>query len=89
MGGRPATVGAVARDESAKAWELRGAWAAQTPVVLSLSERCDPRRVEGKVQHVAVTDVFAVVAGTHVPMIDVMAVHRPHFSQVDSTGAGA
>jgi len=79
----------LTRSETAKAWELRGAWAARRVVVLSLSERCEPRRLEGKVDHVAVTDVFAIVAGTHVPMVDVLAVHRPHFSQVDSNGAGA
>lgn len=75
-------MGRVARPESAKAWELRAAWAKQAVVVLSLSERCDPRRLEGKVQHVAVTDAFVICDGWHVPMCDVLAIHRPHFDQV-------
>jgi hypothetical protein len=75
-------VGRVARSESAKAWELRGAWAKQSVVVLSLSERCKPRRLKGKVERVAPTDAFVVCAGWHVPMADVLAVHRPHFEQV-------
>jgi hypothetical protein len=75
-------VGRVARPESAKAWELRTAWAKRREVVLSLSERCEPQRLQGKVDAVAATDVYVIVAGTHVPMIDVLAIHRPHFDQV-------
>lgn len=71
----------LTRSESAKAWELRTAWAKRRVVVLSLSERCEPRRLEGKVDAVAATDVYVIVAGIHVPLMDVLAVHRPHFEQ--------
>ena len=72
------------RREPETAAELRDAWVHRRPVVLSLSERCEPRRVEGCVRFVAVTGAFVVVefdGPLHVPMIDVMAVHRPHFTQ--------
>lgn len=71
----------LARPESATARELRDAWVARRVVVLSLSDRCEPRRLEGLVRSVAVTGAFVVVDGWHVPMADVLAVHRPHFEQ--------
>lgn len=73
----------VVRPVSAVAWELRGAWARtpRRPVVLSLSERCTPRRLEGRVEKVAATNAFAIVDGCHVPLEDVLAVHRPHHTQ--------
>jgi hypothetical protein len=37
----------LARPESATARELRAAWLARRAVVLSLSDRCEPRRLEG------------------------------------------
>jgi hypothetical protein len=62
-------------------WELRGKWARQEAVVLTLSEHCNPRRLEGLVDHVATTGAFVVVDGWHVPTEHVLAVHRPHFTQ--------
>lgn len=62
-------------------WELRAKWATRQDVVLSLSERCDPRRLEGQVNSVAPSGAFVVVDGWHVPMEDVLAVHQPHYTQ--------
>jgi hypothetical protein len=62
-------------------WELRAKWATRQPVVLSLSERCKPRRLEGLVNRVAPSGAFVVVDGWHVPTEDILAVHLPHFTQ--------
>jgi hypothetical protein len=68
--------------ESQIAWELRGCWAGFREVGLSLR---GGRRIRGYVTHVAVTDAFALVwDGTgdiHVPLVLVLAVHRPHFHE--------
>jgi hypothetical protein len=79
----------LVRRESEMARELReefwAGWRAgpQRDVVLTLSERCEMRRLEGRVKHVAVTGAFVVVTDAegdwHVPMCDVLAIHRPHF----------
>lgn len=69
------------RPEQSIAWELRGAWAAHKPVVVTLSPRCLIDRVEGLIEHVAVTGAFAVIDGWHIPCVDVLAVHKPHYSQ--------
>jgi hypothetical protein len=82
-------VSALQRAESAIGWELRGALAAHRVVRLVLSERCDGvaanelgiRLLEGRVQRVAATDAFCVVQGRHVPLSDVRAVVKPHYSQ--------
>lgn len=73
----------LVRPVSAIAWELRAAWA-RTPrpiVVLSLSEHCTPRRLTGRIDRVAATDAFIVIDGWHVPLDEVLAVHRPHHTQ--------
>lgn len=62
-------------------WELRAKWATRTPVVLSLSERCVPRRLEGLVDKVAPSGAFVICDGVHVPTGDILAVHLPHFTQ--------
>lgn len=62
-------------------WELRAKWATRAEVVLSLSERCDPRRLEGRVDRVAPSGAFVIVGGWHVPIEDVLAVHLPHYTQ--------
>lgn len=62
-------------------WELRAKWATRQEVVLTLSERCQPRRLEGRVDRVAPSGAFVVVAGWHVPMGDVLGVHQPHYTQ--------
>ena len=76
----------LVRPISAVGWELRGALASRRPVVLSLSERCTQRRLEGRVNGVAATDAYCVVQPhdeppLHIPLEDVLAVHRPHFTQ--------
>jgi hypothetical protein len=79
----------LSRPESAVGWELRGAMITGRPVRLALSERCDgilvnpdgQRILEGRVQRVAATNAYCVVQGRHVPLSDVLAVHRPHFTQ--------
>jgi hypothetical protein len=63
------------------AWELRGHWAARRRVVLALSERCIIPRIEGYVEHVSPTGAVAYVEGWHVPLADVLAVSRPHFTE--------
>jgi hypothetical protein len=74
-------VSTLQRPEVATTWELRAAWAAGRRVVLTLTDRCVTERVEGIVEHVAVTGAFAIVDGWHVPLGDVLAVHRPHHTQ--------
>lgn len=69
------------RPEAATAFELRTAWAKAKPVVLTLSDRCIVDRIEGKVEHVAVTGAFVLIDGWHVPIVDVLAIHRPHHTQ--------
>ena len=58
-------------------------------VVLTLSERCEPRRLEGRVKRVATTGAFVIVTDAtgdwHVPVVDILAVHRPHFDQNGKT----
>lgn len=81
----------LVRREAETAAELRDAWVHRRPVVLSLSERCEPRRLEGRVRFVAVTGAFVVVeydGPLHVPMMDVLAVHRPHHTQNDQPWKG-
>ncbi len=67
----------LVRPTNAIAWELRTAWAQNLRVSLSLDERCQPRRLEGKLTRVAPTGAFAVIAGFHVPTDAILAVHRP------------
>lgn len=67
--------------EAAAAWELRGAWAAQREVVVTAGRW----RVRGFVAHVAPTGAFAMVWDgrdeVHVPLAQVGAVRRPHFTE--------
>jgi hypothetical protein len=72
------------RPESAIAWELRGHWASGKPVVLTLTERCIVRRIEGRVERVAVTRAFAICAGWHVPLAEVLTIRSPHHSQKEA-----
>ena len=59
--------------EATKAERLRTAWALGDDVVVTLSERCAPiRRLEGRVQQVAVTGAFAIVDGWQVLLEDVL-----------------
>lgn len=69
------------RSERATAWELRTAWASGRRVVLTLSERCIVRRVEGRVERVAVTGAFVLINGWHVPTVEILGVAQPHHSQ--------
>jgi len=61
---------------SAKAWELRGAWATGHRVSVSLDVAELPR-VEGHVARVSATDAYVVITGRHIPLDRVLAVHRP------------
>lgn len=69
------------RSEREVAWELRARWAERSPVVLTLSERCMIRRVEGRLSQVEATGAFVVLDGWHIPVADILGVARPHFSQ--------
>lgn len=71
----------LARSEQGIAWDLRARWAAHKPVVLTLSDRCMVKRVEGIIEYVAVTGAFVIVDGWHIPCVDVLGVTAPHFSQ--------
>lgn len=72
---------ALVRDEQAIIFELRTVWAKQLPVVLILTKRCQIRRIEGKVERVAATGAYVIVAGWHVPREDILNVLRPHYTQ--------
>ena len=74
--GRSAGSVALVRPLRATAWELRGAWALGRRVSVTL-EDADSQRLEGVVRSVAATGAYAVIAGTHVPLDRVLAVHRP------------
>jgi hypothetical protein len=73
--------GVLERPEQATAWELRTAWATRRRVVLTLSERCIVRRIEGTVERVAVTGAFVEINGWHVPTVEIFGVSSPHHSQ--------
>lgn len=75
---------ALERPEQSTAWELRTAWAKRSPVVLTLSERCMIRRLEGRVTRVAVTGAYVVIEDWHVPTVEILGVASPHHSQVES-----
>lgn len=66
---------ALVRPVNSIAWELRGAWAGGRRVSLSID--ADVERVEGHVSKVTASGAFAVVAGLHVPLDRVLAVHLP------------
>lgn len=67
---------ALERPVATIAWDLRTAWAAGWRIAVSL-ERSDRDRLEGCVSHVSATAAFVTVAGVHVPLDRVLAVHRP------------
>jgi hypothetical protein len=71
---------------TAKAWDLRAAWAAGWRVSVTL-ERGEFQRVEGIVTRVAATDAFARIGGRLVPLDHVLAVHKP--SRLGDSTAGA
>lgn len=76
---------AVLHDAEQKfAWELRGHWAARRRVALALSDRCMTRHIEGYVERVSPTGAVAYVNGWHVPLAEVRAVSRPHFTAAAS-----
>ena len=71
----------LARQEQTTAWELRGAWIESKPVVLTLTERCMIRRLEGLIEYVSVTGAYVMIDGWHVPTVDILGVLKPHHSQ--------
>jgi hypothetical protein len=86
----------VARRESAAAWDLRSAWAARRPVVLTLDAAVAVvARVAGYVERVSATgatcDVDDLAGGRIVvPLRVVLAVRRPHFHEpADRVAAAA
>ena len=66
---------ALVRPVRSIAWDLRASWASGRRV--SLTIEADERRVEGFVTQVAATAAYARVAGLHVPLDRVLAVHYP------------
>jgi hypothetical protein len=75
----------LVRPVSAKAWDLRAAWAAGWRVSVTL-ERGEFSRVEGIVTRVSATNAFATIGGLHIPLDYVLAVHRP--SRLGDSRAG-
>lgn len=76
---------ALIRPASAKAWDLRSAWATGRRV----SVRTDIEgfeRLEGIVSRVAPTSAFARIAGRVVPLDRVLSVHHP--SRLGDSKAG-
>lgn len=69
------------RPEQATVWDLRTAWAKNRRVVLTLSDRCMIRRIEGTVEQVAVTGAFVLISGWHVPCADILGISFPHHTQ--------
>jgi hypothetical protein len=67
---------ALTRPTSAKAWDLRSAWATGLRVSVS-TDLFDHERIEGTVSAVAATDAHARIAGLQIPLDRVLAVHRP------------
>lgn len=82
----------VDRLEAAHAWELRGAWAGRWDVALSVD--ADVTHVRGKVEHVAATDAFVIIADRWsggsmlVPCVRILAIRRPHFAEPVDEGPG-
>lgn len=76
---------ALVRPLSSITWELRSAWALGRRISVSL-DRADDDRLEGTVRAVAGSGAYAVVAGKHVPLERVLAVHRP--SRLGDSTAG-
>src|SRR5205807_9154575 len=74
------------RPTSAKAWELRRAWATGQRVSCTLD--ADIERVEGFVSTVAASDAYFVLGGLHVPLERVLAVHLPSRLGDSSVAAG-
>lgn len=67
---------ALVRPVDAIAWELRGAWALGRRISITI-DAADEARLEGTVRRVAGTGAYAVIAGVHVPLDRVLAVHHP------------
>lgn len=68
---------ALVRLPSAVVWELRAAWATGRRVALSLDQRASMRRLEGHVSAVSATGAHVHLAGRHVPVDAILAVHLP------------
>jgi hypothetical protein len=83
----------LAARESAAAWELRAAWAAQREVVLALDHPAAFPRIQGYVENVSASGAYAVIrdaAGAcHVPLTLVLSVRTPHFTEATDLPAGA
>lgn len=79
------TGGELIRPTSAKAWDLRTAWATGARIALTL-EHCDFDRVEGIVSRVAATDATTRVGGLVIPLDRILAVHSP--SRLGDSTAG-
>jgi hypothetical protein len=65
----------LVRPVSAKAWDLRAAWAAGWRVS-ARTDIADCERLEGIVTRVAATDAYAHIAGRSVPLDRVLSVHQ-------------
>jgi len=67
---------ALERRRAAVLWDLRTAWATNRWISVTLDlEHCP--RLEGTVGHVAASSTHATIAGRHVPIARILAVHWP------------
>jgi hypothetical protein len=81
--------GGLERPVSSLGWDLRTAMALGREIRVVLSGRCDGVRVaedgsrvlQGRVQRVSPTNAHMTIQGVMVPLDEVLAVHRPHYSQ--------
>ena len=78
------------RPLAATIWELRTAWATRKPVSLRLDRRANVERVRGRIDHVAASGFYVLVADEgmrkkggplHVPVALVLSVRSPHFTE--------
>lgn len=84
------TLRSLERPLAATVWELRTAWATRKPVSLALDRRARYARVRGRIDHVAASGFYVLVADEgmrkaggplHVPVALVLSVRSPHFSE--------
>jgi len=67
---------ALERRRSGVLWDLRTAWATNRWISVTL-DLADCPRLEGTVGHVAASGAHATIAGRHVPIAYILAVHSP------------
>ena len=84
------TLRPLERPLSSTVWELRRCWATRREVSLALDRRASLPRVRGRVEHVAASGVYVLVADyeakakggpMNVPTALILSVRSPHFHE--------